>query len=113
MTLVPEPGWWGEKPKLDKIVFRAMTTESMPDAYANGEIDYFDLNAGVAAFKQASAVKSGEIREAGGPNYRHLTFNGKSPKLSDPNVRKALFKATDRDTLAKSSTKGLNWEPSR
>ncbi|MFH8594512.1 ABC transporter family substrate-binding protein [Streptomyces rimosus] len=110
ITLVPDSAWWGDKPKLDKIVFHAMTTESMPAAYANGEIDYFDLNAGVAAFKQASAVTSGEIREAGGPNYRHLTFNGKSPKLSDPNVRKALFKATDRDTLVKSSVKGLNWE---
>ncbi|MFH8346085.1 ABC transporter family substrate-binding protein [Streptomyces sp. NPDC018045] len=110
VTLVPDPAWWGEKPKLDKIVFHAMTTESMPAAYANGEIDYFDLNAGVAAFKQASGVKTGEIREAGGPNYRHLTFNGRSPKLSDPRVRRALFKATDRETLVKSSVKGLNWE---
>ncbi|MFD7661848.1 ABC transporter family substrate-binding protein [Streptomyces sp. NPDC059788] len=110
VTVVPDPAWWGDKPRLDKIVFHAMTTESMPAAYANGEIDYFDLNAGVAAFKQASGVGSGEIREAGGPNYRHLTFNGKSPKLSDPNVRKALFKATDRETLVQSSVKGLNWK---
>ncbi|OKI03498.1 hypothetical protein A6A06_38820 [Streptomyces sp. CB02923] len=111
VTLVPDPAWWGDKPKLDKIVFHAMTTESMPAAYANGEIDYFDLNAGVAAYKQASGVRTGEIREAGGPNYRHLTFNGKSPKLSDPAVRKALFKATDRETLVKSGVKGLGWEP--
>ncbi|MEU2790202.1 ABC transporter family substrate-binding protein [Streptomyces sp. NPDC007100] len=110
VTVVPDPAWWGDKPKLDKIVFHAMTTESMPAAYANGEIDYFDLNAGAAAYKQASGVTSGEIREAGGPNYRHLTFNGKSPRLSDPNVRKALFKATDRATLVKSGVKGLNWE---
>ncbi|GCD45087.1 ABC transporter family substrate-binding protein [Streptomyces paromomycinus] len=110
VTLVPDPAWWGDKPKLDRIVFHAMTTESMPAAYANGEIDYFDLNASVAAFKQVSGVKSGEIREAGGPNYRHLTFNGKSPKLGDPKVRKALFKATDRETLVKSGLKGLNWE---
>ncbi|MET9290323.1 ABC transporter family substrate-binding protein [Streptomyces sp. NPDC003077] len=109
ITVVADPKWWGDKPKLDKIVFHAMDDASMPAAYANGEIDYFEIGGDASAFKQASAVKTGEVREAGGPNYRQLTFNGESEKLKDVKVRQALFKATDRETLAKSVLKGLNW----
>lgn len=112
VTVVADPKWWGDKPKLDKIVFHAMDTASMPGAFANGEIDYFDIGGDASAYKQASKVSSGEIREAGGPNYRHLTFNGESAKLKDARVRQALFMATDRETIAKSDLKGLGWKPS-
>ncbi|WP_110944027.1 ABC transporter family substrate-binding protein [Streptomyces niger] len=109
ITVVADLKWWGDKPKLDKIVFHAMENGSMPAAFANGEIDYFNVGGDPSAYKQAAAVKSGEIREAGGPNYRVFAFNGKSEKLKDPRVRQALFMATDRKTLAESNLKGLNW----
>ncbi|MEW1750828.1 ABC transporter family substrate-binding protein [Streptomyces angustmyceticus] len=112
VTVVADPKWWGDKPKLDKIVFHAMDQASMPGAFANGEVDYFDVGGDASAFKQASKVSAGEIREAGGPNYRQLTFNGGSARLKDPKVRQALFMATDRETIAKSDLKGLGWKPS-
>ncbi|MFI9048378.1 ABC transporter family substrate-binding protein [Streptomyces sp. NPDC053427] len=112
ITVVADPKWWGDKPRLDKIVFHAMDQASMPGAFANGEIDYFDVGGDASAYKQASKVSAGEIREAGGPNYRQLTFNGESAKLKDPKVRQALFMATDRATIAKSDLKGLGWKPS-
>ncbi|MFG2827519.1 ABC transporter family substrate-binding protein [Streptomyces sp. NPDC048434] len=112
VTVVADPKWWGDKPKLDKIVFHAMDNTSMPGAFANGEVDYFDVGGDASAYKQASKVSAGEIREAGGPNYRQLTFNGGSGKLKDPKVRQALFMATDRATIAKSDLKGLGWKPS-
>lgn len=112
VTVMADPKWWGDKPKLDKIVFHAMDQGSMPGAFANGEIDYFDVGGDSSAYKQVSKVSSGEIREAGGPNYRQLTFNGKSAKLKDPKVRQALFMATDRATIAESDLKGLGWKPS-
>ncbi|MFJ9413628.1 ABC transporter family substrate-binding protein [Streptomyces sp. NPDC101227] len=112
VTVVADPKWWGDKPKLDKIVFHAMDQASMPGAFANGEVDYFDIGGDASAFKQASKVAAGEIREAGGPNYRQFTFNGQSDKLKDPKVRHALFMATDRATIAKSDLKGLGWKPS-
>ncbi|ARF53854.1 ABC transporter family substrate-binding protein [Streptomyces gilvosporeus] len=111
VTVVADPKWWGDKPKLDKIVFHAMDTASMPGAFANGEIDYFDIGGDASAYKQASKVSSGEIREAGGPNFRQITFNGQSAKLKDVRVRQALFMATDRETIAKSDLKGLGWKP--
>ncbi|KIZ16145.1 ABC transporter family substrate-binding protein [Streptomyces natalensis] len=112
VTVVADPKWWGDKPKLDKIVFHAMDNASMPGAFANGEIDYFDIGGDASAYKQASKVASGEIREAGGPNFRQITFNGQSAKLKDVRVRQALFMATDRETIAKSDLKGLGWKPS-
>ncbi|TJZ59020.1 ABC transporter family substrate-binding protein [Streptomyces piniterrae] len=111
VTVVADPKWWGDKPRLDKIVFHAMDSASMPGAFANGEVDYFDVGGDASAYKQATQVSAGEIREAGGPNYRQLTFNGQSAKLKDPKVRQALFMATDRETIAKSDLKGLGWKP--
>ena len=112
VTVVADPKWWGDKPKLDKIVFHVLDDSSMPGAFANGEIDYFDVGGDSSAYKQVSKVPTGEIREAGGPNTRQFTFNGKSAKLKDPKVRQALFMATDRATIAKSDLKGLGWKPS-
>ncbi|GDY62925.1 hypothetical protein SAV14893_023180 [Streptomyces avermitilis] len=40
ITAVPDPQWWGTKPKLDSIVFRALDFSAWTDAYLNKEIDY-------------------------------------------------------------------------
>ncbi|MFD7919272.1 ABC transporter family substrate-binding protein [Streptomyces sp. NPDC059740] len=111
ITVVADPKWWGDKPKLDKIVFHAMDTAAMANAFANGEIDYFDVGVDASSYKTASKASGGEIREAGSPNNRIFTLNGDSPKLKDPRVRHALFMATDRATIAKSDLNGLGWKP--
>ncbi|WP_170837751.1 ABC transporter family substrate-binding protein [Streptomyces sp. TP-A0874] len=110
VTVVPDPNWWGDKPKLDKIVFRAMEASGMPAAYANGEVNYFEIAGDPSAYKQASKVKRGEIRKAGGPNYRIFSFNGESKQLSDVRVRQAIFMAINRKTMAESNLKGLGWD---
>lgn len=109
VTLVRDSGWWGRKPKLDSMVFRTLTSEATPDAFANGEIDFFDVGPDPDAFKRAKGVKGSEIRESGSLNFRHVTFNGKSPTLSDVNVRKAVSQAIDRNAIAKSDLKGLDF----
>src|SRR5262249_55641102 len=38
-TLVPNEKWWGNKPKLDSLVFRSVDADAQPTALANGEID--------------------------------------------------------------------------
>ncbi|UNO41454.1 ABC transporter family substrate-binding protein [Streptomyces sp. MST-110588] len=111
VTIVADKDFWGDKAKLDKIVFHAMEGSTMPGAFSNGELDTFNVGPDASAFKQASKVKGATIREAGGPNYRHLTLNGKSPLLTDVKVRQAIFQAVDRETIAKSDLKNLGWKP--
>lgn len=109
VTLVPNDKWWGPKPKLDKIVYRSMTTDAMVGAFANGEIDFFDVGPDSAAYKRAKQVDGADIRVAGAPNFRHFTFNGRSDVLGNVKVRRAIALAINREAIARSDLKGLPW----
>jgi peptide/nickel transport system substrate-binding protein len=43
LTEVPNDKWWGEKPLLDKIVFRAISPDATAAAFSNNELDSFDI----------------------------------------------------------------------
>jgi len=100
ITLTPDPDWWGDKPILDNIIYRVMDPDASIDALANGEIDFVDIGSDADAYARATQLEGVELRRAGGPNFRHITINGTSPVLSDQNVRQALAKAIDRQTIA-------------
>lgn len=111
VTIARNPDWWGDPAILDKIVFRALTTDAAPGAFANAEVDFVNIGPDPAGFKQAQTRSDGEIREAAGPQFRHITFNTKSPVISDVNVRKAIAESLNREAIAKSDLQGLNWPP--
>jgi peptide/nickel transport system substrate-binding protein len=100
ITITPNPGWWGDKPLLDRIVFRVLDGDAQVDALVNGELDFIDVGPDVNKLQRAQGAPNIAIRRASGPNFRHITFNGTSPVLSDVNVRRALAKAIDRQTIA-------------
>jgi peptide/nickel transport system substrate-binding protein len=109
ITVVPDPNWWGNKPKLDSIVFRALDQEAGVNAFVNGEVDVVDIGANAAGYKRASGTSNGVVREAGGPDFRHFTINGTSPMLSDVKVRQAVAMGINREAIVKSDLTGLNW----
>ena len=109
ITIERDPDWWGDKPVLDTIIFRALSDDALPGAFANGEIDYALLAIDASAFRRVSGVAGGEAREAGGPDFRHFTINGTGPILKDVNVRKAVAMAINREVLAKADLTGLNY----
>jgi peptide/nickel transport system substrate-binding protein len=101
VTLVRNEKWWGNPAKLDTIVFRAIELDAQIDALANGEVDFMDVGPDANKYNRAKGLSGIDIRVAGGPNYRHATFNGTSPNLQDVNVRQALAMAIDRNAIAK------------
>ncbi|MFF1795940.1 ABC transporter family substrate-binding protein [Kitasatospora sp. NPDC058263] len=109
VTLVADPGWWGEKPLLDRIVFRAMVPNTMAAAFAKGEIDFFNNGPDVAGYQLIRSTKGATVRRAGGPDFRQFTLNSRSPLLTDPAVRQALFQAINRDAITRSDLSGLDW----
>ncbi|MER6396636.1 ABC transporter family substrate-binding protein [Kitasatospora sp. NPDC001603] len=109
VTLVADPGWWGEKPLLDRIVFRAMVPNTMAAAFAKGEIDFFNNGPDVAGYQLIRSTKGAAVRRAGGPDFRQFTLNSRSPLLTDPAVRQALFQAINRDAITRSDLSGLDW----
>ncbi|MDT5036260.1 MAG: glutathione transport system substrate-binding protein [Micromonosporaceae bacterium] len=112
ITLVPNEKWWGNKPKLDKIIFKVVDDTAQADALANGEIDFMDIGANVNSYKRAKTLTDKiDLRRAGGPNFRHITINAARPQLSDKSVRQALAMAINRQTLGKALLQPLDIEP--
>jgi peptide/nickel transport system substrate-binding protein len=109
LTLVPNDKWWGDKPLLDKITFRAIADDAQAAAFVNGELDSFDIGPNPDAYKRALAVSDGAVRKAAGPNFRHITFNTKSPILSDLKVRQAIVEGLDREAIGSSDLAGIDW----
>jgi peptide/nickel transport system substrate-binding protein len=101
IIVVRNDKWWGNTPKLARIIFRAIDVDAQIDALANGEIDFIDVGPDVNKLKRAESTNGISVRKAGGPNFRHITINGTGPILSDVNVRHALGLAINRDTIAK------------
>ena len=111
ITLIRNETWWGPAPILDRIVYRVIVPDAQVDALANGEIDAMDIGADANRYSRAVRLDGIDIRSAGGPNFRHITVNGSSPKLSDVRVRQALAMAIDRSVLARALIEPLGIEP--
>jgi len=111
VTMVPNDKWWGAKPLLTKITWKIMNSDAIAAAFANQEIDYYDIGADPDGYAQAKAAPNSVVRVAAGPNFRHITINSKSPILSDVKVRQALVMGIDRSVIAKSDLAGLPGTP--
>ncbi|WP_157850072.1 MULTISPECIES: ABC transporter family substrate-binding protein [Kitasatospora] len=109
VTAVADPGWWGDKPLLDKIVFKAYDTGAMPQAFAKGEIDFYNNGPNTEGYQLIRSTAGGEVRKAGGPNLRHLVLNGQSPLLTEAKLRQALIQAIDRAEITRTDLAGLDW----
>lgn len=107
VTMTPNPHWWGAAPLLTSITWKPVADEAMGAAFANQEVDYVDIGSNVGAYTQASAAANSAIRIARSSDFRHFTFNSKSPNLSDVRVRQALVMGLDRGQIAASDLAGL------
>ena len=103
VAVVPDPKWWGDKPKLDKIVFKFYSSANVEvDGLASGAFDFASVSSNIDAFKRTSAMKNVTLRRANLPNYREMVLNGAAGSiLNDQKLRVALIKAINRDPIAK------------
>ena len=79
LTEVPNDKWWGDKPLLDKITFRAISPDATAAAFANNELDTFDIGPDPDAYKRVQGVSDASIRQAAGPELPalHLQHQGR------------------------------------
>ena len=99
-TVERNPKWWGDKAKLDKIVYRVIDPAAQTDALANGEVDLIDIGADKDSYARVQTLPGISVRRAAGPNFRHITFNGTTPILKDQAVRQAIARGIDREQIA-------------
>ncbi|WP_030969761.1 ABC transporter family substrate-binding protein [Streptomyces sp. NRRL S-1824] len=109
ITAVPDPKWWGDKPKLDSVIYRVLDFSAMTDAYLNMETDSATALL-PEDYKRLVDAPGTEIRRGARWDEVHITLNGGRGPLKDVKVRNALQAAIDRKGINASFSKDLSFE---
>ncbi len=116
VTLERNPNFFGQAPAFERVVFKLIpNTQTLEANLLSGTIDMIS-ELGVA-FDQALALekrinanpalkKKFKVNFRQGPTYEHVTFNYKSPIVSDLRVRRALVQGVDRAKLVQALFEG-------
>lgn len=100
ITLEPDNKWWGDKPVLDTIIYKALPQVAQIDALLNGEIDYMDVGNDINALKRARENTKISVRVAKAPTHEHFTFGPVTAVTQDVAVRQAIMLSIDRYQIA-------------
>ncbi|SNS56008.1 peptide/nickel transport system substrate-binding protein [Streptosporangium subroseum] len=109
LTIGRDDRWWGERAKLDQIIYRSLESDALIGAFSNGELDTFDIGPSAPDYARAKLTPDAIVRQAAAPDFRHITMNGESAMLSDPKVRQAITMGINRQAIAQSDLQGLDW----
>ena len=111
VELVPSDTWWGAAPLLDSVSFTVISEDATPQAFANNEIDSFDVGPDPNGYALAFNTPGAEIRAAAGPNWRHVTLNSgpNGGLIQDQVVRRAIQMSLDRAAIGVSDLAGIPW----
>ncbi|MGW7539209.1 ABC transporter family substrate-binding protein [Amycolatopsis sp. NPDC054798] len=103
ITEVPNEKYWGEKPKLNSVIFRVITDATQePTALQNNEVQVIYPQPQVDLINQVKNMPNISSFIGLGLTWEHFDFNLKSPSLADKTLRQALYTAVNRkDMIAK------------
>ncbi len=111
IVLEPNETWWGEKPKFEKIIIKAIeNTAALEANLLAGDIDMIAGEAGVTidqalAFEKRHGDRF-QIVYKPGLVYEHLDLNLDNPILADVRVRQALIQGIDRVAVSEQLFEG-------
>jgi peptide/nickel transport system substrate-binding protein len=111
VELVPSDTWWGDAPLLDRIIYRVIGLDATPQAFANNEIDSFDIGPDPNGYALSFNTPGAEIRASAGPNWRHITLNSgpNGGLIQEQVVRQAIQMSLDRAAIGESDLAGIPW----
>ena len=102
VTIVRNPDYWGDKAKINKIVFKVVPdNNARKQELQAGGIDGYDLVA--PADIQALKSSGAQVLDRPPFNILYLGMNQKNPTLAKPEVRQAIAHAVNREQLVKST----------
>ncbi|MSP12074.1 MAG: ABC transporter substrate-binding protein [Chloroflexi bacterium] len=102
LEFVRNDNYWGNKPKLDKILFLRVGTTADANAVSleKGDVDYATVPA--TEIDRLSKIPTLAMNTKAIYNLRYLTINTQKPYLKDKRVRQAIAYATDHVGLCQS-----------
>ena len=111
ITLTRNPDWWGEPPLLDTITYSVLDDAARIPALQNNALDATGL-ASLDEMTIARRTDGVDVRRAPGTSWYHFTFNGADGSiLADRDLRLAISKGIDRQTIANVTQRGLADNP--
>ncbi|MDQ1127683.1 peptide/nickel transport system substrate-binding protein [Microbacterium sp. SORGH_AS 505] len=111
VTLERNPQWWGATPKLETVLFRAVSQDQQGASFANSELDALYISANADLYQTAKTRSDAKIETSGGTTWTHVTMNAKEGPLSDVNVRKAVASIVNREQIAASANTPVDAPP--
>lgn len=111
VTLERNPAWWGETPKLETVLYKAVSQDQQGSSFANSEIDALYISANADLYATAETRSDADIQTSGGLTWTHVTMNAKSGPLADVNVRKAVASIVNREGIAASANTPVGAPP--
>ena len=113
VTFIPNPKWWGEKPKIQKIIYKLIPNSGTLEAnLRSGTIDLIStlglaLDQGLAFDKKVKSENLPyNVLFQPSTVYEHIDLNLDNPFLKDVRVRKALTYTMNREELVTSLFEG-------
>lgn len=105
VTLVPNPKYWGAQPKLARIVYVNIGSDSDTNVKAlqNQEVNMIYPQPQLDIVKNLQALPGVTTSINFGPSFEHFDFNTRDPLLAHKEVRQAIAYAIDRETLVHST----------
>jgi len=100
LVLARNEGYWGKRPKLDKIVFKPITdTDAEVNAFGAGEVNVIFPAPQVGLREKIAAIPDAVYETALGTTWEHFDMLTTKPGLEDVEVRKAIATAMPRKQL--------------
>jgi peptide/nickel transport system substrate-binding protein len=100
LTLVPNPKWYGPRPRLDRITYRVITDARQDSAaLRNREVQVINPSPQVDEVAQIRGIPGVSAYVGPGLSWEHFDLNLNSGHLTDPALRTALFTAVDRKAI--------------
>lgn len=112
VTVVPNPNWYGDKPKIQRIIFKVVpSTQTLEANLVSGQIDMlnelgFSFDQALSFQKRMQPTDPYQVVIAQGATYEHIDLNLDNEILKDVRVRKALLYGVDRDKLVQALFEG-------
>jgi peptide/nickel transport system substrate-binding protein len=98
---VPNPHYWGAKPKLDKITYRFITNDDQqPPAVQNNEVNIVNpALVSTTFYRSVKSIPNFQVQVLPGLEFQHIDFNESNPYLAKQSIRQAIAYGTDRQQM--------------
>ncbi|MDP9405121.1 MAG: ABC transporter family substrate-binding protein [Actinomycetota bacterium] len=100
LEIVRNDEYWGEKAKLDSILFRFIPdSNTLVQQLRGGEIDMMDPQPQLDLVDQVGAIEGIVSESSLGAQWEHIDFNTRVKPLDQPYVRQAIMMGIDRQLI--------------